>query len=479
VTKESGIMAKHSTANRLADTPEPFLDDPLNGSTDDFTDEEPNGDTVVDDAALEMGEAIKLYFRDIRDTQPLTKDEEIALAQDMKAQWKAILEQLARFPEIVSALNAANVSLEEGVMNIDAVLDLCHTTKRKIKDKRTKQFQEKLVKINALYDAMAQACPYRCYGKRTIEHYPEFERKIAAVAEIYTDMDLRREYIEDLLVKIAATWKGMQEDSSVTAEEYDDYEETINLIQYHREALQALKDRFVTSNLRLVIHLAKKYINRGLSFNDLLQEGNIGLMHAVDKFDPDRGFRFSTYATWWIRQSINRALFDYSRPIRIPIHMNELIVKYYRAISGLRQQGSHEPSLEDIAVAMGVDQETAALVIRMLQNPTSLDAPLGDMEGHFVSDLIRDGRRSQYDILSEQNMKARLEEMVNQLGDRERIILRLRFGLGNESEYTLEEIGKILGLTRERVRQLEVRALTHLREKELTQVLYSMATELE
>lgn len=456
---------------------EPLLFGDVDLSHDGVLDEEaPELDT---DAAIEQGETLSLYFQDIRDSKPLSKEEEIRLAEGLVREWRAIRGLFARFPQVFTLLKRKDHHLQDGSINIDTILDLCHTTKRHIKKEREDDFRERLGVIEDLTSALLETFPARVYGPGMEAAHPEIRSVLERMEESYGDLSLRQEYVEELLLGLTTSWNGMRYDPSVTSQERDDFEALLYRLDRHRQNIREYKDHFVTSNLRLVIHLAKRYANRGLSLSDLLQEGNIGLMHAVDKFDPTRGFRFSTYATWWIKQSITRALFDLGRPIRIPIHMNEYIVKYYRALAQLRQNHNHEPSLEDIAVTMEVDLDTADSVIRMLQTPTSLDAPLKDAEGSFLGDFIPDQRWNPYDHVSDENLRETVHKLVERLDDRERIILKLRFGLDKEQEHTLEELGVILGLTRERVRQLEVRALKKLGMREVTRDLHEMALELQ
>jgi RNA polymerase primary sigma factor len=245
--------------------------------------------------------------------------------------------------------------------------------------------------------------------------------------------------------------------------DYDSDELRLELLSDKEDGERA-RAHLIQANLRLVVSVAKKYVGRGLSFLDLIQEGNIGLMKATDKFDYHRGFKFSTYATWWIRQAITRAISDQSRTIRLPVHVGETINRVKKTAHRLQQVFEREPSHEEIARAMDVPESKVRQVLDVSRLPVSLEAPVGQEGDAFLGDFIEDESMPQpLELASQQLLRNQIGDALDKLTERERRIVVLRFGLEDGRFRTLEEVGREFGITRERIRQIEAKALRKLR----------------
>jgi RNA polymerase primary sigma factor len=304
------------------------------------------------------------------------------------------------------------------------------------------------------------------------ESDPEWVDDVIVLGKPYADaLAERKEAILDAQARLAA----IQEGTGLPVHEIKEINRRMSIGE--AKARRAKKE-MVEANLRLVISIAKKYTNRGLQFLDLIQEGNIGLMKAVDKFEYRRGYKFSTYATWWIRQAITRSIADQARTIRIPVHMIETINKLNRVSRQMLQEMGREPQPEELAARMEMPEDKVRKVLKIAKEPISMETPIGDDEDSHLGDFIEDQAvMSPIDSATREGLKESVREVLSGLTPREAKVLRMRFGIDMNTDHTLEEVGKQFDVTRERIRQIEAKALRKLRHPSRSESLRSFLDE--
>ncbi len=457
-----------------------------------------------------INDPVRMYLREMGTVPLLTREGEVEIARRIERGQNTVRKSLSRAPLVVQEILAlAEETSQNGISARDIIQILDPILSDELVEEKRQQFLAAAEEISRQYKKILQArqklqaIPRGMKPKQHRRQLWELARLVVRTSRLVRSIKFQTPVIRHLIDRVRhaveqfrpierevaklqrklETWPGprteaikdLRKEQRVYSQKLQQLEEefgasaselrrTLEIItQAHQEA-EAAKKELIEANLRLVVSIAKRYTNRGMQFLDLIQEGNIGLMKAVDKFEYRRGYKFSTYATWWVRQAITRAIADQARTIRIPVHMIETINKLIRTSRQMVQELGREPTNEELAKRLQLPVSKVRKVLRVAQEPISLETPIGEEEESHLGDFIVDQNGiSPSDAVINLNLREQTAQVLKTLTPREEKIIKMRFGLEDGSEHTLEEVGQNFAVTRERIRQIEAKALRKLR----------------